>query len=281
LDSSIISAVSSRYFLQTGSGALNTYSIDYEGNSQFFKSSVFQPDPDAPWVKRASEEFSTRHHYITLNNEDVAKALNAAVEARDLPGMADIDSSLLLFCNEVKRNATVALSGECADEVFGGYPWFFMEDRLNSGTFPWSGGMSERKRIMSAELENIVQPDYYLGRRYRSTLEEVPVLTGESVLDARRREMFYLNITWFMLSLLERKDRMSMACGLEVRVPFCDHRLVQYLWNIPWEYKSMKGREKGLLRQAMKDILPEDVLWRKKSPYPKTHWLRKYRVSIK
>lgn len=271
LDSSAITAAASGFFKETGRDVLKTYSIDYEDNNKFFKSSKFQPDADSPWVKRVSYEFGTQHSFITLKSEQVAEALYAAVDARDLPGMADIDSSLLLFCREVKKDATVALSGECADEVFGGYPWFYMEDRLNSGTFPWSGGMSERTRIMSTELKNTVQPYNYLDMRYRETLEEVPRLAGEAIIDVKRRELFYLNIAWFMLSLLERKDRMSMACGLEVRVPFCDHRLVQYVWNIPWEVKSLKGREKGLLRQALEGILPEDVLWRKKSPYPKTH----------
>lgn len=164
-----------------------------------------------------------------------------------------------------------AHSGECADEVFGGYPWFYMEDRLNSRSFPWSGGMQERERIMSQELKNIINPGSYIDMRYQETLEEVPRLPGETVLNARRREMFYMNITWFMQTLLERKDRMSMANGLEVRVPYCDHRLVQYVWNIPWDMKNIKGREKGLLREALEGVLPSDVLWRKKSPYPKTH----------
>jgi len=74
-----------------------------------------------------------------------------------------------------------------------------------------------------------------------------------------------------MQTLLDRTDRMCMYNGFEVRVPFCDIRLVEYLWNIPWEMKAYKGREKGLLRHAMEGILPEEIIYRKKSPYPKTH----------
>jgi len=142
---------------------------------------------------------------------------------------------------------------------------------LNAGTFPWMRNLQERTKVLSPELIDLIKPEEYVQRRYSETLDEVPRLPDESMVEARRREMFYLNLTWFMTTLLDRKDRMSMAHGLEVRVPYCDHRLVQYVWNIPWEMKMHDGREKGLLRTALKGILPEDVLWRKKSPYPKTH----------
>lgn len=271
LDSSAITALAARWFARTDARVLHTYSIDYRDNDKYFTQSLFQPDSDAPWVRRMSEEFGTHHHYITVDTEQVADALERAVEARDLPGMADIDSSLWLFCKEVKKGATVALSGECADEVFGGYPWFHVERLMNSGTFPWSINSAVRKSVMSAGLIEAVKPEEYAAARYEETLAEVPRLPGESPLDERRRELFYLNFTWFMQTLLDRKDRMSMAHGLEVRVPYCDHRLVQYVWNIPWEIKMFKGREKGLLRSALEGILPDDVLYRKKSPYPKTH----------
>ena len=74
-----------------------------------------------------------------------------------------------------------------------------------------------------------------------------------------------------MQTLIERADRMSMANGFEVRVPFCDYRLAEYMYNVPWEMKAYKGREKGLLRHVVKDLLPEEIVTRKKSPYPKTH----------
>lgn len=162
-------------------------------------------------------------------------------------------------------------SGECADEIFGGYPWFHREDMLNAGTFPWSRFTEDRTRFLSAELKNTLNAEEYIARRYSETLNEVPRLNGENEQEARRREIFYLNITWFMQTLLDRKDRMSMSTGLEVRVPYCDHRLAQYAWNIPWEMKALDNREKGLLRKAFEGTLPEDVLYRRKSPYPKTH----------
>ena len=271
LDSSAITALAARWFDKRAVKPLHTFSIDYRDNDKFFVPSLYQPDSDAPWVKRMSEEFGTTHHYITVDTDQVVDALEDAVEARDLPGMADIDSSLWLFCKEVKKEATVALSGECADEVFGGYPWFHHEKLMNAGTFPWSTDPGIRASIMSGDLVEAIRPAEYTAMRYAETLKEVPRLPGESPLEARRRELFYLNFTWFMQTLLDRKDRMSMANGLEVRVPYCDHRLVQYVWNIPWEKKMLDGREKGLLRKALEGVLPEDVLYRKKSPYPKTH----------
>lgn len=270
LDSSIISAVAAMAFDRDGR-ILPTFSIDYHENEHFFKSSLYQPDADAPWVSRMAKAFSTSHHTVLLESRELADALYDATIARDLPGMADIDSSLYLFCREIKKHATVGLSGECADEVFGGYPWFHHDAFLNAPTFPWARNLDERLRVLSKDVIQELKPHEYVEKRYMETLSQVPRLEGESSLEARRREIFYLNITWFMGTLLERKDRMSMAHGLEVRVPFCDHNLVQYVWNIPWSLKMWEGREKGLLRKAMTGLLPDDVLWRKKSPYPKTH----------
>ncbi len=271
LDSSIISAIAANWNKSKNMPALNTYSIDYVDNDIYFKNSTFQPDADKPWVKRMTEHFGTNHHYIYNDTLALADSLFEAVDARDTPGMADIDSSLLLFCKEIKKDYKVALSGECADEIFGGYPWFHKKELLEGSTFPWSVNLDNRTRFLSLDLINSINPHQYVEQRFVETSSETPKLQGENKLDALRRQMFYLNITWFMTTLLDRKDRMSMATGLEVRVPFCDYRLVQYAWNIPWEIKMFNGREKGILRKAMEGLLPEDVLYRKKSPYPKTH----------
>lgn len=271
LDSSIITAVAADVYKREGKGKLHTYSIDYVGNDHYFKANDFQPDEDTPWVKRVSEFAGSEPHFFTFDTPELVDALNTAVLARDLPAMADVDASLYLFCREIKKETTVVLSGECADEVFGGYPWFYREDLLASDTFPWMRHASQRVTWLSDEMKQMIMPEEYLHQRYQETLDEVPRLAGEDPLDARRREMFYLNITWFMSTLLDRKDRMSMYASLEARVPFCDHRLVEYVWNVPWAMKRYKDREKGILRKAVEGILPDDVLYRKKSPYPKTH----------
>jgi asparagine synthase (glutamine-hydrolysing) len=271
LDSSALAAFAAGAFKQEGKGPLHTYSVDYKDNERYFQSSRYQPDADAPWVEYMSRFLGTIHHKITVDIPALAEALDMAVKARDLPGMADVDSSLYLFCREIKKEATVALSGEAADEVFGGYPWFHSETALNREGFPWLRALRERLRLLSPELRKHLRGEEYVLARYRETLKDVPRLPGESVLEARRREMFYLNIIWFMSTLLDRKDRMSMANGLEVRVPYCDHRLVEYVWNIPWEMKTYGGKAKGILRRALSGVLPVEVLSRRKSPYPKTH----------
>ena len=249
---------------------LTTYSIDYEDNEKFFKSSLFQPTSDQYYAEYMAKYIGSDHRTVVLNHNDLVTALDNALIGRDLPGMADVDSSLYLFCKEVKKDFVIALSGECADELFGGYPWFTNEEMINSNTFPWSRFISERKAILSPELKKL-KIEEVAQVAYNNTLSEVPHLDGESKLEYRMRELFYLNLRWFMVNLLNRKDRMSMANSLEVRVPFADYKIVEYAFNIPSNIKLLNGREKGLLRKSLEGILPEDIIYRKKSPYPKTH----------
>lgn len=271
LDSSAISACAARVFKEEGRGALPTFSVDYLDNDKHFHVNEFQPNADAPWVKLMSEAIQSEHHPILLDNKELLQTLIPAMVARDFPGMADIDASLYLFSREIKKKLTVVLSGECADEVFGGYPWFHREEMVNADTFPWARLISQRIPFISPEIERKIKPLEYAEARYQEALSEVPRLSEESTTEARMREMFYLNLTRWMPTLLDRKDRMSMAFGLEVRVPFCDHHLVEYVWNIPWAMKKAGEREKGLLRYALTGILPPEIIERKKSPYPKTH----------
>ncbi|AHF09855.1 asparagine synthase (glutamine-hydrolyzing) [Dehalobacter restrictus] len=270
LDSSIITAIAAKKYQAEGK-ILPTFSIDYIANDKYFQANDYQPDPDAPWVRKMANCFNTNHHNLFLDTAELVEALTDAAAARDLPGMADVDSSLLLFSRRIKESVTVGLSGECADEVFGGYPWFHRDDLKNADTFPWSTDLQTRLQILSPEILQIIAPLDYVRERYREAVSEVPVSgTGDAKVDKDKR-ISYLTLTRFMPTLLDRKDRMTMASGLEVRVPFCDHRIVEYVWNIPWEMKYWQNREKGLLRTALEGILPEDVLWRRKSPYPKTH----------
>lgn len=271
LDSSAVTAFAAGARRKAGAGPLDTFSVDYEDNDRYFRPTAFQPDADAPWVRRVSADLGTRHRYVVVETAELVDALARGLRANDLPGMVDVDSSLYLFCREVKKGATVALSGEAADEVFGGYPWFFDAEALGAGVFPWARRAAERAALLHPDLVAVLGPLAYVRRRYEEALAEVPPLEGEAPEDRRHREMSYLNITRFMPTLLDRKDRMSMAWGLEVRVPYCDHRLVDYVWNVPWEMKSAGGQAKGLLRLALRGILPDDVRQRPKSPYPKTH----------
>ncbi|MGJ7919542.1 asparagine synthase (glutamine-hydrolyzing) [Neobacillus sp. LXY-4] len=271
VDSSAITAIAAREFEREGKGQLHTYSIDYEGNAQYFKENEFQPNADGAFIQKMVSEFNTVHHSCEITQADLADHLTEAVHVRDLPGMADVDSSLLWFCREIKKDFVVSLSGECADEIFGGYPWFYREDDLNRVGFPWMRSVDARQGILKDHWASRLRLPEYIMDRYSDTIAETPRLDGESGDAARRRELFYLNQVWFMSTLLDRKDRMSMGASLEVRVPFADHRLVEYVWNIPWDLKIYGHREKGILRKALEGVLPDEVLYRKKSPYPKTH----------
>jgi asparagine synthase (glutamine-hydrolysing) len=271
LDSSAITAIAANHFNKIGKGSLHTYSIDYEGNDKYFKVSEFQPNSDSYWIKLMSDKFNTTHHRCEINNEILFNYLEEAVDVRDLPGMADVDSSLLWFCREIKKDFVVGLSGECADEIFGGYPWFYRNEDLEREGFPWIRSLDARENLLQDKWKKTLNLKSYVIDKYNTTVSETPLLDGESEEEASRRKLFYINMIWFMTTLLERKDRMSMGASLEVRVPFADHRIVEYAWNIPWEMKSLNGREKGLLRDALRGILPEEIIDRKKSPYPKTH----------
>jgi len=269
LDSSIISSIANTYFKEKGK-KLKTFSVTYKDNDKYFKVSKFQPNSDSEYIKKMVEYLDCEHYLITLDNNDLANALYDAVDARDLPGMADVDSSLLLFCKEIKKHCTVALSGECADEIFGGYPWYRDKKIRAINGFPWAQSTAYRKSFIKDEIK-IANGEDYVYSRYKDTLINTSKLNGISPLESRMKEMMKLNLDWFMQTLLDRKDRMSMYNALEVRVPFCDYRIAEYLYSVPWEYKDYNSFEKGLLRQSMNNILPQEVLWRKKSPYPKTH----------
>lgn len=268
LDSSVITAIAANKRRAHGQ-TLATYSFEYSGNETFFSPNSYQPDRDEPWAEKVAGLLGTEHTKLICDNDRLVDLLTDAVIAKDLPGMADIDSSLIYFCREVKKNHVVAVCGECADEVFAGYPWFHREDQ--PGVFPWSPELSLRTSLLDPELAHVARVEQYVQERYQETIDAVPVLRGESAENRRFRELSYLNLYWFMATLLERKDRCSMYNGLEVRVPYADHRLISYVFNTPRDIRAPHGVVKGLLRDACRGLLPDDVLYRKKSPYPKTH----------
>lgn len=270
VDSSIISAVASSILKKEGR-RLDTYSFDYTDNSKYFQASSFQPSEDRPYVDIMVKAIDSEHTYLECNSQELFDCLFEAVLAKDLPGMADVDSSMLHFSRGIKKRHTVCLSGECADEIFGGYPWFRDPEIYEKNSFPWSKNFDFRLEILNPQLAEILPLEKYVACQYEKTLARVPHLPDESAQKRRQREISYLNTSWFMTTLLDRKDRMTMANGLEVRVPFADHRLIEYLYNVPWEYKYHNQEVKGLLRDAFSDYLPDEVLHRKKSPYPKSY----------
>ena len=267
LDSSLITAVCAK---QLGGKRLPTFSVDYVDSDKYFVPNKFQPNSDGEYIRLMQKAFHTDHHWCVLSPEDLVEELDNATFARDLPGMADVDFSLLAFCRRIKPYVTVALSGECADEIFGGYPWYRDPEVRNKDGFPWAQNTAYRMALLAPDLQGKLAGEEYVRSYYEKTCLESDILPGTDATEKRMKQMVNLNLRWFMQTLLDRKDRMSMYSGLEVRVPFCDYRIAEYLYGVPWVFKDHRGKEKGLLRTAMEGILPDEVLWRKKSPYPKT-----------
>ncbi len=270
VDSSIVTAVCASELAKRGE-QLNTFSFDFAGNDQYFKANDFQPSRDRPYVDLMVKHFNTKHTYLECDNFKLADALYKAVDAKDLPGMADVDSSLLYFCSEVKKFNKVTLTGECADEIFGGYPWFHSKEAFETAAFPWSRNIEPRKQLLQDDLLQLLNLEDYINKTYEASVAETPRLSSDNAEETRRREISYLNIKWFMATLLDRMDRTSMFSGLEARVPLADHRILDYVWNVPWDIKCKDGVVKHLLREAAKGLLPDEVLYRRKSPYPKTY----------
>ena len=258
LDSSIITAVAKRYIQP-----LTTYSITYEDQEKYFQAYDYQTTMDDQYIQEMVNRYHCSHHKVTLTQEDLLNHLKEAMIARDMPGMADIDSSFLLFSKAISQTHKVALSGECADEIFGGYPWFYKEELYQQPYFPWMRDLDLKMDLFNDKVKalNLKQ---YIVQRYQETLDEINT-------NNKKKQLIYLNTQWFMQTLLTRADSQTMRSSIEVRVPFASTKILQYLYNMPEEYMFFQGEEKGILRAAFEDFLPEDIAHRKKNPYPKTH----------
>ena len=270
LDSSLICAVCAERMNKNGQ-QLKTFSVDYQNNDRYFTPGKFQPNSDNAYIFLMQEHLNTDHFQTVLSAEDLLNELENATIARDLPGMADVDFSILALSRQVRKEVKVVLSGECADEIFGGYPWYTDPEIRELDGFPWAQNTKYRADFLQPWITEEICPVSYVMDHYQQAISNANVLPKTSAEEKRMKQMMYLNFSWFMQTLLERKDRMSMATGLEIRVPFCDHRIAEYLYHTPWKYKYYQNREKGLLRYAMRQYLPNEVLYRKKSPYPKTY----------
>ena len=264
LDSSILSALCRE---ENREAKFQTFSVDYQGNDRNFVPGKFQPDSDDAYIGIMQEFLNSNHKKTVLTPEDLVDHLEEAAMARDLPGLGDVDASLLVFAKAVKQQVPMVLSGECADEIFGGYPWFRDPEIRTQKGFPWAQNTALRKELLLPGRE---EAEDFVRVLYEDSLKNCHILPSSSGEDRRIKELMHLNMVWFMQTLVDRNDRMSAAAGLDIRVPFCDIRIPQYLYGVPWKMKDHMGREKGLLRHAVRDLLPEEVCMRKKSPYPKT-----------
>jgi asparagine synthase (glutamine-hydrolysing) len=262
LDSSGIAAIAQRE-LKKGS-ALQTWVVDFVGAENDFIKYDFLPSRDAPFAAEAAAYLGADHHPVVLETEAMLDNLLDVMRCRDVPGGSQRDTSLLLLFREMKKMATVALSGEAGDEVFGGYVWFSPEEKRN--TFPWM--RPDRTIPLSAAFRDRLDFLAYRDRRYEETLSEVPRLASDSASAAKWREKIFIGQTRWLPYLLTRKDRIGMYAGIEGRVPFCDHALVEYMWNVPRELQMVDGVEKTLLRKALDGLLPPSIANRKKSVFP-------------
>ncbi|MFI9771252.1 asparagine synthase (glutamine-hydrolyzing) [Streptomyces sp. NPDC052415] len=273
VDSSAITALAALAHEQSGQGKVSSFSVDFPGSTDKAPDD-WRTSADAPFVQAAAEHIGTLHTSVVIPDDDLLDARQAVLRARDRPGWGEMDASLHLLFREVRRRSTVALSGEAADEIFGGYPYFHSPDALAAPTFPWLHGRPTPAALLRPEVRAEVRPEEYTAEQYRDSVARTPALPGEADAERRVREVFHLALTRWLPPLLERVDRVSMSVGLEVRVPFCDHRLVEYAWNVPWSLKAPEGRPKGLLRDAVRDLLPPQVADRPKSGYPSTPAVR-------
>jgi asparagine synthase (glutamine-hydrolysing) len=266
VDSSALTALAARSLRRDGRGKLSTFSVDFPSGPDGFQPDVFRPSHDEPFAQLVAEYCGTQHTTIMANAAELTSAAHVPRRAMDLPAMGDMYTSMYLLFRDLREHSTVALSGESADEVFGGYTWYHDPAVLALPTFPWATG--SWAPVLRPEVDKEVRLNERAAQRYADAQAEVPRLAGEDPAERRIREVLYHGLTRWLPLLLDRKDRLSMAVGLEVRVPFCDHRLVEYVWNVPWSLKQIDGIEKGLLRRATADVLPPEVVTRRKSIYP-------------
>ncbi|GAA2257328.1 asparagine synthase (glutamine-hydrolyzing) [Streptomyces amakusaensis] len=278
LDSSAITALAAKGLARDGAGPVRSFSVDFDTHGEEHVVDHLRGTADAPFVRDLAAHVGADHSEILLESSEMADPeLRAAIlRAVDLPPAywGDMWPSLYRLFQAVREHSTVALSGESADEVFGGYRWFFDPEAVQGDVFPWLASATraffdDKSLFDPGLLQKLNMPDF-LRDSFSGAMGEAPRLPGESGTDRRMRQLSYVNLTRFVQALLDRKDRMSMAVGLEVRVPFCDHRLVDYVFNVPWEMKTFDGREKSLLRAATRDLLPRSIAERVKSPYPTT-----------
>jgi len=276
VDSSAIVALAAR---TPGGESPRTFAVDFEGHAERFRDDVWHRTPDGPYAALAAKHVGADHEAVVLRNADMVDPLvaAAALYAQDLPRpIPDMDRSLFLLSRAVRERSTVALTGEAADELFGGYRSFHDPSLVTADTFPWVAmGLKVAPSGMGTGLLDpglLARLDVpgYCRDRYAEAVADVPVADGESDADRLMRRMSYVHLTRWMPLLLDRDDRLSMATGLELRVPFCDHRLMEYVFNVPASMKTVDGVEKALLRDAVADLLPEAVLHRAKSPFPIT-----------
>lgn len=270
LDSSIITTLAFNEVKK-----LDTYSIDYEGNKEEYKTNSFETSRDEDYIHFITNKNGINHKTVLIDSKTIFDYLKSTVILKDSPGMADIDSSLLFLSKEISNNHKVCLSGECADELFAGYPWF---KDLDFKSFPWIRNIDSRIDIVNDEIKNKIDFKGYLNKRFEEVINETPIDIKDDELKIKELKLNYLNIMYFMQSLIKRNDLITSGASLEVRVPFADKRIVEFAYNLPLEQKRLNNMEKQILRDSFKNDLPIEIFKRHKSPYPKSQSLTWHKI---
>ena len=253
LDSSIIVAAASKI------KPIFTFDIRYTDNDQYFKAYDYQTTQDHPYIALMKERYNITHETIYIEPNNLSEYLLEVLIMRDLPGMVDIDTSLFLFMASIKDKVSIILSGECADELFCGYPWYYKPELINSPYFPWMRHLNLKNDLI-LEKYNI---EDYIKKKKSEFLKDKSL--------SSKNQLVHLTTEWFMQTLLIRGDVIGRACHVDIRMPFASKPLYEYLWNVSWENMYFNNTEKYILREAFKDLLPNEIYVRKKNPYPKTH----------
>lgn len=269
LDSSYVAAVYQKK--KNTQGKIYTYSLDFPESKEYFSPNEYQPELDRPYVDMMVRHLQSHHNYIWCGLQQQVEGLLPAMRNHDLPCMADIQSTLDYFCMEVGKEQKAILTGECADEIFGGYPWFHVPELMNQEGFAWSLDLKPRTDVLTADCNEKLHLNDYVMEQYLSACNDIAYLPNETEQDRTLRRNAYLTIQYFMQTLIRRTAVSARMAEITPLVPFADPQVVEYAYNIPWAFKKKDGVRKYILRQAAKPYLPEGVANRAKSPYPKNY----------
>lgn len=266
LDSSIVTAK----LAESTATALATYSLEFDNSRQFFKSNAFQPSLDAPFVEEMVTHLGTKHTVYNCNNKNQFDYLKKSVIAHDLPAMADVDASYMFFCEKVGTQHKIVFTGECADEIFCGYPWYHNQEN-DCTTFPWTKDISPRLTLLRPDMISSLPIEECIQNSYQTTCKEIGLDGLHTPTESIHHKTFYLTIRYFMQTLINRGDRAAAINSMDGRMPFANQALTEYLFNVPFTMQAKNGERKHLLREYANLLLPEEIRKRKKSPYPKTY----------
>ncbi|MFC8131462.1 asparagine synthase (glutamine-hydrolyzing) [Streptomyces sp. NPDC057302] len=279
LDSSGVVGLADRELRKSGE-RVRTFTVDFAQHAENFKATDTRNSPDAPFAADVVRHLDTDHTTVVLDPADLSDPIArlAVLRAKDYPTpLGDMNTSLYLLARAVGEHAKVVLTGEAADSLFHGVAWNRDPVESTMETFPWVARGVVRDDaaglgcgLFAPGLLKELAPLEYAARRYRESVSEAPHLPGMSEHEKHMRELCWVHLTNFMENQNGHTERLFKAVGLEVRMPYCDHRLVKYAYNLPWDMQNFDGQEKSLLRAAVRDLLPQSVIERRKTPYPVT-----------